>query len=104
MIPLSVIPGAGVTVAATGSSVSGSITMGENDNAIYITNTSTTLHVAVRIGTSAPTAVLTTDPVIPPNGTLLLAANNLISSVAAIGSGAGPTNVTFGPCTIASSF
>lgn len=91
-----VIPGTAVNVAATASSVGGTIDCTGCD-VVRVANTSATLHVGVRIGTGAQTAVLTTDVVIPPLGVAYLPANATITHVAAIGSGAGPTTVNFAP-------
>jgi len=93
---ISVVPGTAVNVAATASSVGGTITCTGCD-AIRVTNTSTTLHVAVRVGAGAQTAVLTTDVVLAPMSSVILAANAQVTHVAAIGSGAGPTTVNFAP-------
>lgn len=96
MRALGFVPGTGITVAATGSSVSGAITMTGCD-AIFVTNTSATLHVSVAIGVAAPTATLAGDLCIPPMSSVLVAANEAIANVAAIGSAAGPTAVMFMP-------
>ena len=93
---LAPIPGRAVAVSATASSVGGTIDCTGCDN-IHVVNTSATLFVAVRIGTGAQTAVLTTDIVVPPLGQIILAANAQITNVAAIGSAAGPTVVQFTP-------
>jgi len=93
---LSVVPGTAVNVAATASSVAGTIDCTGCD-AIRVANTSTTVHVAVRAGAGAQTAVLTTDVVIPPMRSVILAANAQFTGVAAIGSAAGPTTVNFAP-------
>ena len=95
---LAPIPGRSVAVAATASSVGGSIDCTGCDK-IYVANTSATLFVAVRVGTGAQTAVLTTDIVIPPLGQIILGASALTTNVAAIGSAAGPTTVQFTPLT-----
>lgn len=91
-----VIPGTAVNVAATASSVAGTIDCTGCD-AIRVANTSTTVHVAVRAGAGAQTAVLTTDLIVPPLGVAYLAANATFTGVAAIGSAAGPTTVNFAP-------
>lgn len=96
MRALGYVPGSGITVAATGSSVSGAISMTGCD-AIFVTNTSTSLHVSVAIGVGAPTATLAGDLCIPPATSVLIAAGEQITHVAAIGSGAGPTAVMFMP-------
>ena len=96
MRALGFVPGSGITVAATASSVSGTITMTGCD-AIWIVNTSTTLHVSVSMGVGAPTATLAGDLSIPPATGVLVAANEAVTHVAAIGSGAGPTAVNFMP-------
>jgi hypothetical protein len=96
MRALGFVPGTGITVAATGSSVSGAITMTGCD-AIFVTNTSTTLHVSVAQGVGAPTATLAGDLCIPPGSSVLIASNATITHVAAIGSAAGPTAVMFMP-------
>ena len=93
---LSPIAGRSVAIAATASSVNGTIDCTGCDK-IHVANTSATLFVAVRVGTGAQTAVLTTDIVIPPLGQIVLAANAQITNVAAIGSAAGPTTVQFTP-------
>lgn len=86
-----------VSVAATASNVQGSIVMPTGANGLHIANTSATLYVSVAYGTSAQTTVLGTFPTIPPMGQLVVDTNPNISSVAAIGSGAGPTAVVFTP-------
>jgi hypothetical protein len=88
----------GVNVAATASSVSGTITMPAIANALYVANSSATLHVGVATGAgSAPTAALTS-MLIPPMGSVLIEVpQGLITHVAAIGSAAGPTTVNFTP-------
>jgi|694.fasta_scaffold121983_2 hypothetical protein len=91
-----VVPGTAVNVSATASSVGGTIDCTGCDT-VRVANTSATLHVGVRIGTGAQTAVLTTDVVLPPLGVAYLPANPLVDRVAAIGSGAGPTTVNFAP-------
>jgi hypothetical protein len=93
---VSVVPGTAVNVAATASSVAGTIDCTGCD-AIRVANTSTTVHVAVRAGAGAQTAVLTTDLIIPPMGVEYIAANAQFTGVAAIGSAAGPTTVNFAP-------
>ena len=90
------VPATSVVVSATASSGGGTIDCTGCD-AIRAVNTSVTLYVAVRVGTGAQTAVLTTDPIIPPQGEIFLAANATITHVAAIGSAAGPTIVGFTP-------
>lgn len=89
--------GASTSVAATASSAGGTITMGSM-NALHIANTSATLYVSVRWGVGAQTAVLGSDPTIPPMGQLLIDVPAATTHVAAIGSGAGPTPVVFTPC------
>lgn len=89
--------GLAVNVAATASSVAGSIVVARPANAIRVTNTSATLHVAFRVGSSAQTAVLTTDMVLAPLQSVIIGANEQTTSVAAIGSAAGPTTVNFCP-------
>lgn len=96
MRPLGFVPGTGITVAATASSVSGAITMTGCD-AIWVVNTSATLNVSVSYGIGAPTATLAGDFTIPPMGSAVIAANETITHVAAIGSAAGPTAVRFMP-------
>ncbi len=93
---LSVTPGTAVVVAATASSVGTTIDCTGCD-AIYVSNTSATLHVGVRVGIGAQTASVTTDVIIPPMGQVILPANPTITHVAAIGSAAGPTTVNFAP-------
>ena len=83
-------------VAATASNVGTTIDM-TGANGLMITNTSATLYVCVAWGTSAPTAVLDTYPAIPPMSYITVGANDLITHVSAIGSGAGPTKVVFTP-------
>lgn len=96
MRPLGVVPGTSASVSATASSVGGTITCTGCD-ALYIANTSATLYVAVRWGVGAQTAVLATDIAIPPMGQVLVAINEAVTHVAAIGSAAGPTVVRFTP-------
>lgn len=96
MRPMGFVPGTGITVAATASSVSGAITM-TGCNAIWVVNTSTTLNVSVAYGIGAPTATLAGDLTLAPMMGVLIAANETITHVAAIGSGAGPTAVRFMP-------
>jgi hypothetical protein len=89
----------GVSVSATGSSVSGTITVPALANALYIVNTSATLYVGVAYGVGgAPTATLPA-LTIPPMGCLLIEIpqGGIVTHVAAIGSAAGPTAVTFAP-------
>lgn len=93
---VSAIPGGSIVVSATGSSVAGTVDCTGCD-AIYVANTSATIYVAVRAGVGAQTAVLTTDVLVPPLGSVILPANDLITGVAAIGSAAGPTIVGFSP-------
>ena len=93
---ISSIPGTSVVVSATAASVGTTISC-EGCDAILVTNTSTTLYVAVRRGTGAQTAVLTTDAIIPPFGQIVMSVNDRVDNVAAIGSGAGPTIVGFTP-------
>lgn len=93
---ITAIPAGSIVVSATASSVGGTVDCTGCD-AIYVTNTSVTLYVAVRAGVGAQTAVLTTDILIPPQGSILLPANDTTTGVAAIGSGAGPTVVGFSP-------
>jgi len=88
----------GAVVAATGSSVSGTITVPTGSNAMRITNTSATLHVSCEFGFgSAPTAVLGTHLTLAPMESVIVAIGHGITHVAAIGSAAGPTNVAFMP-------
>lgn len=90
-------PAKSVVISATGTSASSAIDM-ENCDAIYVTNTSVTLYVAVRIGVgSAPTAVISTDVIVPPMGSVVIGGNSNVTHVAAIASGAGPTIVGFSP-------
>ena len=89
-------PAGSIVVSATASSAGGTVDCTGCD-AIYVANTSATLYVAVRAGTGAQTAVLTTDIIIPPMGQVILPANDTITGVAAIGSAAGPTIVGFSP-------
>lgn len=96
MRALGFVPGSGITVAATASSVSGAITMTGCD-AIWVVNTSTTLYVSISMGVGAPTATLAAGLTIPPGTGVLVAANEIVTHVAAIGSGAGPTAVNFMP-------
>lgn len=91
---------AGKVISATGTSANVAITMGDNDNAVMFSNTSATLYVAVCLGSSAPTAVLTTDLIIPPMGMAIVGANSAITHAAAIASGAGPTIVGVMPCIV----
>lgn len=89
-------PDGGATVAATGSSVAGTITA-TGCNALRITNTSATLNVAVEWGTAAVTAVLATHLKLAPLESIIVAIPPTIAHVAAIGSAAGPTDVSFMP-------
>ena len=88
--------GTSISVAATGSSVAGTIDCTGCDK-IHVANTSATLYVSVKIGVGAQTAVLADNISIPPMGQIILAANATITGVAAIGSAAGPTVVKFTP-------
>jgi hypothetical protein len=90
------VPGGSIVVSATASSVGGTVVCTGCD-AMRVCNTSTTLYVAVRAGTGAQTAVLTTDVVIPPMGCVILPVNDTTTNVAAIGSAGGPTIVGFSP-------
>lgn len=96
MKALGFVNGAGISVAATASSVSGAITMTGCD-AIHVVNTSTTLYVAIAQGVGAPTVTLAGGLAIPPMGSVVIASNEAVTHVAAIGSGAGPTAVRFTP-------
>ena len=96
MRPMGFVPGSGISVAATGSSVSGAITMTGCD-AIWVVNTSTTLYVSVSFGVGAPTATLADGFPLAPMQGALIAASEQTTHVAAIGSGAGPTAVRFMP-------
>jgi len=96
MRALGFVPGTGVTVSATASSVGGTIDCTGCD-ALWVVNTSTTVNVSVRMGTGAQTAVLTTDLSIPPLRSVLIGVNEAVTHVAAIGSAAGPTAVRFMP-------
>lgn len=102
MVPVfAALPG-GVTVEATASSVSGAITVPAGANALYITNTSATLHVGVAYGVGgAPTATIA-GLAIPPMGSLLIEIpqSGIVTHVAAIGSAAGPTTVNFVPARV----
>lgn len=90
-------PAKSVIISATGTSASSAIDMADCD-AIYVANTSATLYVAVRIGIgSAPTAVITTDIIVPPMSSAVIGGNSNVTHVAAIASGAGPTIVGFSP-------
>lgn len=90
------VAGKSKAVSATGSSVGTTIDM-DRASGLHIVNTSTTLYVCVRFGTSSQTAVLDQDLAIPPQGQVVVGANEGITHVAAIGSGAGPTKVVFTP-------
>lgn len=94
--------GGAVTVSATASSVSAAIVMPAGANALHIANTSTTLYVTVTTGQGSATAVLGTGAgiTIPPMDELTIEANPRTDTVAAIGSGAGPTPVVFTPCRV----
>lgn len=96
MQALGMVPGTGASVAATASSVGTTIDCTGCD-ALYIVNTSTTLHVSVRFGVGEQTAVLATDIPIPGMGHVLVGCNEAVTHVAAIGSAAGPTTVRFMP-------
>lgn len=92
------VTGAGVTVSATASNVQGTITMPARSNAIHIVNTSATLYVTAKFGIGAQTATLGAAGItLPPMGQVLIEANDTITHIAAIGSGAGPTAVVFTP-------
>jgi len=95
-----ILPGNSTNVAATDSSVAGTLTPKGGHNACHICNPSATLAVAVRIGESAAAAVLTTDIKIPPLGQVVIAMTTKDVHCAAIGSAAGPTAVVFTPCTV----
>ena len=85
--------GASVTVAATASSVSGTLP-GTAGGACLVYNNGS-VYVAVAFGKgAAPTATLNDTP-IPPNTALVLSIPEDVTHVAAIGSGAGPSNVIF---------
>lgn len=100
MVPAFTPMAGSVTVAATASSVSGAIVMPAIANALYVVNTSATLQVTVAYDTVAPTAVLFGGATLGPNQVLLLDAAPSTAFVAAIGSGAGPTNVIFTPACV----
>lgn len=89
--------GTAVSVSATASSVAGAITMPSRANALHIANTSATLYVSVATAVSAASATLGANLTIPPMGHIVVDASDKIGSVAAIGSGAGPTAVVFTP-------
>lgn len=89
--------GASVSVAAGAGSVAGAITMTTPANGLHIANTSATLYVTLAFATSGAVATLGTGICVPPLGQLVIAVNPQIASVAAIGSGAGPTAVVFTP-------
>ena len=97
---LAVNPGQSTNVAATGSSVAGTIVMSVGMNAMHIANTSATLGCAARIGVGAQTAVLTTDIMLPPMSHVVIAASPLVTGAAAICTGAGPTVVMFTPARV----
>ena len=90
-------PDGGTVVAATGSSVAGTVTCPVGTNAMRISNTSATLHVSVEWGTAAVTAVLATHLNLAPQESIIVAIPPTMGHVAAIGSAAGPTNVAFMP-------
>ncbi len=92
--------GRAIGVSVTASSVESSLLDATGCNALHIVNTSTTLYVAVRWGVGSQTAVLTTDITIPPMGQIIVGCNPLVTNVAGIGSGAGPTHVKFTPCRV----
>ncbi|MBM3450545.1 MAG: hypothetical protein FJX78_06125 [Armatimonadetes bacterium] len=96
MKAIGILPGGSIVVSATGSSVGGTVDCTGCDE-MYIVNTSATLYVAVRFGVGAQTAVITTDLILPPLGTVIVGVNSAITGVAAIGSAAGPTIVGFTP-------
>ena len=93
------IAGASDSVAATASSIQGTITMAKGLDGLHIANTSATLYVPIRVGTSAQTAILGDSLTIPPLGQVLVETprDTQIAHVAAIGSAAGPTAVVFTP-------
>lgn len=94
---LNVKEGTGISIAATGSSVSGTFSVPSNARSCLVVNTSATLYVAFRFGSSTPTAVLATDTPIPPMGMVVVDLPAGTTHAAAIGSGAGPTAVRFQP-------
>jgi hypothetical protein len=89
--------GTATSVAATASSVSGVFTLPSGSNAIHIANTSASLYVSVALAASAASATLGGGLTLPPLGHIVVHANPTVASVAAIGSGAGPTPVVFTP-------
>lgn len=87
--------GNAVHVAATASSVSGTLP-GEADAGSCLVYNQGAVYVAVAFGKgSAPTAVLTTDTPVPPNTEIVLGIPAGVTHVAAIGNGAGPSTVIF---------
>jgi hypothetical protein len=87
-----------VKIAATGSNVQGTITFPVTANALHIANTSATLYVTAKWGVGAQTATLGGDGIsIPPMSYVIVEAGPATSHLAAIGSGAGPTDVIFTP-------
>lgn len=91
--------GAATSVSATASSVAGALTWPAGANALHIVNTSATLYVSTAWATSSASATLgSTGVTLPPMGHIVVPlGNSAIASVAAIGSGAGPTPVVFTP-------
>ncbi len=96
------VHGSSAVVAATASSVSGTITMPGGFNGLHIANTSATLYVSARWGVGAPTATLGSSLSLPPMSHVIVEANDIVTHVAAIGSGAGPTAVVFTPVRLSS--
>ncbi len=93
------LPGA-TSVSATASSVAGTITMPSLANALHIANTSATQSAEALINGFSASATLGAGLTIPPMSQVLVEANNTITHLAAIGSGAGPTAVVFTPARV----
>ena len=97
MMAFGTVHGSSTSVSATASNVQGTIAMPSGYNGLHIVNTSTTLYVSVRWGPAAQTAVLGDSLTLTPNSQAVVEANDAVTNVAAIGSGAGPTAVVFTP-------
>jgi hypothetical protein len=87
-----------VSVSATASSVAGSLPLATGSagaTQLLITNTSATLYVSVAFAASGASATLNSGVTLAPYGMKVVTPPIGTLSVAAIGSGAGPTVVTF---------
>ena len=95
---LAVLPGS-VTVNATASSVNSAITM-NNANALLVVNTGSAYVTIATASGGTATATLGGGATLNPGASLLIEANPAVTSVAAIGSAAGPSAVVFTPCRV----